>query len=65
MDYPKEIAAGRDIGSGPTEAMCRMLSLRVKGCGMKWDLRHAQDLMNLIALYESNQAQTYWDTLAA
>jgi hypothetical protein len=65
MNYPKEIAAGRDIGSGPTEAMCKTLSLRIKGCGMKWDLRHAQDLMNLVALYESNQAQTYWDTLAA
>lgn len=65
MDYPREIAAGRDIGSGPTEAMCKTLSLRIKGCGMKWDLRHAQDLMNLIAMYESDQATIYWKALAA
>lgn len=65
MDYPREIAAGRDIGSGPTEAMCKTLSLRIKGCGMKWDLTHAQDLMNLIAMYESDQAGTYWNALAA
>ena len=65
MDYPRELAAGRDIGSGPTEAMCKTLSLRIKGCGMKWDLTHAQDLMNLIAMYESGQAPTYWNASAA
>jgi len=65
MDYPREIAAGRDIGSGPTEAMCKTLSLRIKGCGMKWDLEHAQDLMNLTAMYESGQADAYWNVLAA
>jgi len=65
MDYPGEIAAGRDIGSGPTEAMCKTLSLRLKGCGMKWDPDHAQDIMNLLALYESDQAETYWSALAA
>jgi hypothetical protein len=65
MDYPGALAAGRDIGSGPTEAICKTLSLRIKGCGMKWNLRHAQDLMNLIAMYESDQAPAYWRALAA
>jgi hypothetical protein len=27
---------------------------------MKWDLDHASDLMNLKALYESEQATAYW-----
>ena len=65
MDYPGEVAAGRDIGSGPTEAMCKTLSLRVKGSGMKWDLTHARDMMNLVARYASNQAGAYWAALAA
>jgi hypothetical protein len=65
MDYPREIKAGRDIGSGPTEAMCKTLSRRLKGSGMRWDLEHAQDLMNLTAIYESGQADTYWKTAAA
>ena len=65
MDYPREVAAGRDIGSGPTEATCKTLTLRVKGCGMKWDLGHAQDMMNLVAMYESGQADRYWQAVAA
>lgn len=65
MNYPEQIAAGRDIGSGPTEAMCKTLSMRLKGCGMRWDLEHAQDLMNLRAMYESGQADSYWQNHAA
>jgi hypothetical protein len=38
------------------------LAARVRGVGMKWDLDHAADLMNLKALYESSTA--YWTAQA-
>jgi hypothetical protein len=60
LDYPRALAKGWDIGSGPTEAMCKTLCLRIKGQGMKWDLPHAAAIMNLKAMYVSEQAETYW-----
>lgn len=65
LDYPAARRRGWDIGSGPTESMGKNLAARVKGVGMKWDLSHAADLMNLKALYESGQSRTYWDRQAA
>jgi hypothetical protein len=60
-DYPRFRRRGWDVGSGPTEAGGKDLAARVRGVGMKWDLDHAADLMNLKALYESGQAKAYWD----
>lgn len=60
LDYPMALAQGYDIGSGPTEAMCKTLTLRLKRPGMKWDRDHAAGMMNLTALYDSGQAKTYW-----
>jgi len=63
-DYPRFRRRGWDIGSGPTEAGGKDLAARVRGVGMKWDLDHAADLMNLKALYESDQATAYWKAQA-
>ena len=65
VDYPSALARGWDIGSGPTEAMCKNLTLRLKRPGMKWDRDHAAAMMNLQAMYESGQAKTYWSSLKA
>lgn len=54
------LANGWDIGSGPTEATCKTLTLRLKRPGMKWDRDHAGDMMNLISLRESGQWNAYW-----
>jgi hypothetical protein len=62
VEYPAALAKGWDIGSGPTEAMCKNLTLRLKRTGMKWDADHAAHLMNLVALRESGQWAAYWDT---
>lgn len=62
VEYPQALARGWDIGSGPTEAMCKNLTLRLKRTGMKWDADHAADLMNLVALRESGQWDRYWET---
>jgi hypothetical protein len=65
LDYRAARARGWPIGSGPTEAMCKNLTLRIKRTGAKWDADHASNLMNLAALYESNQADAYWQTDAS
>lgn len=65
LDYPGALARGWHIGSGPTEAMCKNLTLRLKQSGMKWDADHAAAIMGVIALYESHQAPAYWATRAA
>lgn len=62
VEYRQAIARGWDIGSGPTEAMCKNLTLRLKRTGMKWDTDHAAGLMGLIALRESRQWAAYWET---
>ena len=38
-------AKGRQIGSGPTEATCKALTVRLKGSGMRWDADNAEALM--------------------
>ena len=65
IDYRSALAQGWDIGSGPTEAMCKNLTLGLKRPGMKWDADHAQGMMNLIAMYESGQGKTYWSGLSS
>jgi hypothetical protein len=35
-DYPTYRAKGWDVGSGPTEAGCKVIGQRVKGGGMRW-----------------------------
>lgn len=64
MDYPTLIAAGWDVGSGPTDALCKALTMRLRGPGMKWDLDHAAGLMELKAMYASGQAADYWSAAA-
>ncbi|NLX14871.1 MAG: hypothetical protein GXY44_14645 [Phycisphaerales bacterium] len=62
VDYRQALARGWDIGSGPTEAACNNLTLRLKRTGMKWDPDHAAAMMNLVALRESGQWNLYWRT---
>ena len=63
LDYKGALAKGWDIGSGPTEAMCKNLTLRLKRTGMKWDAPNAEAMMNLTAMYESGQKTSYWSTV--
>lgn len=65
LDYRRALAHGWDIGSGPTEAMCKNLTLRLKRTGMKWDPDNAAAIMNLVALRESGLWNQWWDRLAA
>lgn len=64
LDYAKALKLEQDIGSGPTEACCKTLTLRLKRPGMKWDDDNAASMMNLIAMRESGQWKAYWDQQA-
>jgi hypothetical protein len=52
-DYPRYRACGWDIGSGPTEAGCKIIGERLKGSGMRWVEEGAAPVAALRALYVS------------
>jgi len=60
IDYPKFLKQGWQIGSGPTEAMCKTTTARIKGSGMRWEPENAEALMALNGLDQSNQWSSYW-----
>jgi hypothetical protein len=58
--YKEFLGLGRQIGSGPTESMCKATTLRVKGVGKKWDIDNAEAVMALEALDQSGLWEKYW-----
>ena len=52
-DYPSYRRQGWDIGSGPTEAGCKIIGERLKGSGMRWVEDGAVTVASLRALYVS------------
>jgi hypothetical protein len=50
-DYPSYRRKGWDIGSGPTEAGCKIIGERLKGSGMRWVEDGAATVAALRALY--------------
>jgi hypothetical protein len=63
MDYPRYRSQGWDIGSGPTEAACKIVGARLKGSGMRWLEEGAAQVAPLRALYQSGTDA--WDTFWA
>jgi hypothetical protein len=61
VEYPEYLAAGRQIGSGPTESMCKTTTARLKGVGMRWQGDNAEAIMALDALEQSGEWQRYWE----
>lgn len=51
--YPTYRAKGWDMGSGPTEAGCKIIGERLKGSGMRWVEDGAATVAALRALYVS------------
>jgi hypothetical protein len=65
VDYASFRAAGYDVGSGPTESMCKSLSRRMKGIGMRWTGKNAESMVALECLHQSNLWPNYWSTRLA
>ena len=61
IQYPKFLELGRQIGSGPTESMCKATTQRIKGRGMRWDGDNAESIMALEALEQSGGWKDYWE----
>jgi hypothetical protein len=60
IQYPKFLELGRQIGSGPTESMCKATTQRIKGRGMRWDGDNAESIMALEALEQGGGWKDYW-----
>lgn len=62
-DYPTYRAKGWDIGSGPTEAACKIIGERLKGSGMRWVETGASSVGALRGLYVSGPKvwDGFWD----
>jgi hypothetical protein len=63
MDYPRYVAEGWQIGSGPVEAACRtVVTERLKCSGMRWGTDGADAVCHLRALWlsEDNQWEAFW-----
>lgn len=59
-DYPRFVARGYDIGSGPTEAKCKTVPSRLKGSGMRWNLPNAEAMAALACVEQSGMLDGYW-----
>ena len=62
IQYPKFLDRGWQIGSGPTESLCKTTTARIKGSGMRWDADNAEAVASLAAMEQSHQWDTYWKT---
>jgi len=60
LDYPSYRQSHWDVGSGPTEAGCKILKGRLDGTGMRWLKECSAEVGALRALYESGEG--LWDT---
>jgi hypothetical protein len=64
MDYPRYLAKGWQIGSGPVESACkRVIGQRLKGSGMRWGEDGADAVSHLRALFLSEPGQwpAFWN----
>jgi hypothetical protein len=60
LEYPEFLKKGYEIGSGPTESFCKILTARLKDSGMRWDKPNAEAVMALAAVRQSHLWETYW-----
>lgn len=63
MDYPRYVANGWEIGSGPVESACKtVVNNRLCGAGMRWGSAGTDALCHLRALYlsEPSQWEDFW-----
>lgn len=61
ISYPEFLAAGRDIGSGPTEAQCKCETLRLKGHGRRWNKTNALAISTIEAIHQSRLTEKFWN----
>ena len=61
LEYPRYLAEGFAIGSGPTESQCKGLTARLKGRGRRWHTQAIEAHLALRCLYSNTgQWTAYW-----
>lgn len=61
MDYPRYLAAGIPIGSGPIESLCKSVNTqRLKLPGARWRKQNAEAIAELRCLFLSQHWDAYW-----
>lgn len=61
LEYPRYIAEGFAIGSGPTESQCKGLTARLKGRGRRWHAGGIDAHLAIRCLYSNTgQWAAYW-----
>jgi uncharacterized protein UPF0236 len=63
MDYPRYVANGWQIGSGPVESACKtVVNARLCASGMRWGSSGSDAVCHLRALYlsEPDQWESFW-----
>jgi hypothetical protein len=61
LDYPRYVAEGFQIGSGPTESQCKGLTARLKGRGRRWNSKAIDAHLAVHCLHgNSGQWNNYW-----
>ncbi len=64
LEYPRYLAEGYAIGSGPTESQCKGLAARLKGRGRRWHRPGIDAHLALSCLYTNmGQWAVYWPNL--
>jgi hypothetical protein len=64
MDYPRYVARGWQIGSGPVESACKaVVGQRLKCAGMRWGEQGSDGVCHLRALFLGERGQ--WDAFWA
>ena len=58
--YPEFQSPEWQIGSGPTEAQCKLTVGRLKGRSRRWDRPNASAVAALDSLERSSQWSKYW-----
>lgn len=62
IQYPVFRQKAWQIGSGPTEAQCKLTVARLKGRSRRWDRANASAIAALDSLERSGQWHKYWPT---
>lgn len=60
IQYPEFLKRGWQIGSGPTEGLCKTTTQRIKGRGRRWDPVNAEGLMAVDTTEQSGLWNPYW-----
>jgi hypothetical protein len=60
IQYPEFLQRGWQIGSGPTEGLCKTTTQRIKGRGRRWNAVNAEGMMAVDTTEQSGLWNAYW-----